>query len=159
MINDFVAGGIESEVVRAWKDHHPDFILIEGQGGILHPAYPGGFEIIAAARPEAIVLQHAPKRLFYDGFEKYPIPDVKKFMDIIEILSGHPIVGITLNTEHMAEFEIPYYIQDYEEKYKVPVDAPLYSGVSKIAKSIIEMRESQVEVQQKKETVIAKGGL
>lgn len=158
MINDFVAGGIESEVVRAWKEHHPDFILIEGQGGILHPAYPGGFEIIAAARPEAIVLQHAPKRLFYDGFEKYPIPDVKKFMDIIEILSGHPIVGITLNTERMAEFEVPYYIQDYEERYKVPVDAPLYSGVSKIARAIVELKESQVEVQEKKEPVIAKGG-
>ncbi|MGC8663026.1 MAG: DUF1611 domain-containing protein [Thermoplasmata archaeon] len=158
MINDFVAGGIESEVVRAWKDHHPDFILIEGQGGILHPAYPGGFEIIAAARPEAIVLQHAPKRLYYDGFEKYPIPDVKKFMDIIELLSGHSIVGITLNTEKMSDFEIPYYIQDYEEKYRVPVDAPLYSGVSKIGRAILDLKESQVEIQEKKETVIAKGG-
>ena len=159
MINDFVAGGIESEVVRAWKDHHPDFILIEGQGGIMHPAYPGGFEIIAAARPEAIVLQHAPKRLYYDGFEKYPIPDLRKFMEIIELLSGHPIVGISINTEKMQEFEVPYYIQEYEEKYRVPVDSPLYTGVKKLAKAIIEMKESRFEIEfEKSADVLAKGG-
>ena len=79
-------------------------------------------------------------------------------MDIIELLSGHSIVGITLNTEKMSDFEIPYYIQDYEEKYRVPVDAPLYSGVSKIGRAILDLKESQVEIQEKKETVIAKGG-
>ena len=42
--------------------------MIEGQGSLLHPAYPGGFEILAAARPDAIVLQHAPARVEYDGF-------------------------------------------------------------------------------------------
>jgi len=145
MINDFVAGGIESEVVRAWKDHHPDFILIEGQGGILHPAYPGGFEIIAAARPEAIILQHAPKRVFYDGFEKYPIPDVSKFMKIIELLSDHPVTGITLNTERMNEYEVPSYINEYEEKYGVPVDAPIYTGVNKIAMRLIDMLSKRKE--------------
>ncbi|MGC8585378.1 MAG: DUF1611 domain-containing protein [Thermoplasmata archaeon] len=144
MINDFVAGGIESEVVRAWKEKKPDFILIEGQGGLLHPAYPGGFEIIAASRPEAIIFQHAPKRIYYDGFEKYKIPDIEKFIKLIEILSGNRPIGITLNTEKMQEFEIPYYINEYEEKYSMPVEAPLYTGVEKIAKEIIKLHENRV---------------
>ncbi|MEM4162143.1 MAG: NAD-dependent epimerase/dehydratase family protein, partial [Thermoplasmata archaeon] len=152
MINDFVAGGIESEVVRAWKEQHPDFILIEGQGGILHPAYPGGFEIIAAGRPEAIILQHAPKRIYYDGFEKYPIPDVKRFMEIIELLSGHPIAGISLNTERMNEYEVHFYINEYERKYGVPVDAPLYTGVNKLARTLIDMLSKE------KVNVYARGG-
>ncbi|MGC9166183.1 MAG: DUF1611 domain-containing protein [Thermoplasmata archaeon] len=145
MINDFVAGGIESEVVRAWKEKRPDFILIEGQGGLLHPAYPGGFEIIAAARPEAIVFQHSPKRIYYDGFEKYRIPDLDKFIQLIEILSGRKPIGITLNTEKIEEFEIPYYISEYEEKYSMPVDAPLYTGVEKIAKELIKLHENRLD--------------
>ena len=43
--------------------------LLEGQGSLMNPAYPGGFELLAAGRPDAVVLQHAPAREEYDGFE------------------------------------------------------------------------------------------
>lgn len=144
MINDFVAGGIEGEVVRAWRETKPNFIIVGGQGSILHPAYPGGFEIIAAARPEAIILQHAPKRIFYDGFEKYKIPPVKKFMQIIKLLSGRNIAGISLNTEGMQKGEVSTYVKEYEDKYGVPVDAPLYTGVRKLAEKLVKTRESNI---------------
>ena len=32
------------------KNEKPDIIVIEGQGSLLNPAYPGGFEILAAGR-------------------------------------------------------------------------------------------------------------
>lgn len=140
MINDFVAGGIETEIVKAWNDHHPEFIIIEGQGAILHPAYPGGFEIIAAGRPEIIILQHSPKRANYDGFEKYPIHDVDKYIKVIELLSGKRIAAITLNTENMTKEEVDYYKNFYLEKYGIPAVAPLYEGVSELVK-IIEKTE------------------
>ncbi len=141
MINDFVAGGIEGEVVRAWREKKPDFIIIGGQGSILHPAYPGSFEIIAAARPDAIILQHAPKRKFFDGFEKYRIPSLSRYIKVIKLLSGHGIAGIALNTEKMSEEEIMQYIKKYEAKYKVPVDAPIKSGVKKLAEAIAKLAE------------------
>ncbi len=50
------------------KEKKPDVIVIEGQGSLLNPAYPGGYEILAAARPDLIILQHAPARKEYDGF-------------------------------------------------------------------------------------------
>ena len=42
------------------RRRRPDVIVIEGQGSLMNPAYPGGFEILAAGRPDAVVLQHAP---------------------------------------------------------------------------------------------------
>lgn len=134
MINDFVAGGIETEVVKAWNDNHPEFIIIEGQGAILHPAYPGGFEIIAAGRPDVIILQHSPKRKYYDGFENYPIHDLDKYIKVIELLSGKKIAAITLNTENMAKDELEYYKKYYFEKYGIPAIAPLYEGTSELVK-------------------------
>jgi uncharacterized NAD-dependent epimerase/dehydratase family protein len=44
LINDFVSGEIEHAVWQAWSDNRPDIIIIEGQGSLMNPAYPGGFE-------------------------------------------------------------------------------------------------------------------
>lgn len=134
MINDFVAGGIETEIVKAWNDNHPEFIIIGGQGAILHPAYPGGFEIIAAGRPDTIILQHSPKRKYYDGFESYPIQDIDKYIKVIESLSGKKIAAITLNTENMAKDELEFYKKYYFEKYGIPAIAPLYEGINELVK-------------------------
>ena len=72
-INDFVSGEIEHAVHEAWKNEKPDLIVIEGQGSLMNPAYPGGFEILAAGRPDYVIVQHAPNRLEYDGFPGYPL--------------------------------------------------------------------------------------
>ena len=61
LVNDFVAGEIEHAVWSAWSERRPDVIIVEGQGSLLHPAYPGGFEILAAARPDGVIMQHAPR--------------------------------------------------------------------------------------------------
>ena len=48
LVNDFVAGEIEHAVWTAWQEEKPEVIVIEGQGSLMNPAYPGGFEILAA---------------------------------------------------------------------------------------------------------------
>ena len=52
IVNDFVAGEIEHAVWAAWQQASPDILLLEGQGSLMNPAYPGGFELLAAGRPE-----------------------------------------------------------------------------------------------------------
>jgi uncharacterized NAD-dependent epimerase/dehydratase family protein len=101
LINDFVSGEIEHAVWRAWSEQHPDSIVIEGQGSLMNPAYPGGYEILAAARPDAVVLQHAPARKEYDGFPGYPIHPLDKQIAAIEMISGKPVVAVAVNHEDM----------------------------------------------------------
>ncbi len=91
LINDFVSGEIENIVWSAWRDKNPEFIVIEGQGSLMNPGYPGGFEILAAGRPDGIVLQHAPGRKEYDGFPGYPIHPLDQQIHAIEFLSGRPV--------------------------------------------------------------------
>ncbi len=99
IINDFVSGEIEHAVWSAWKDKHPDVIVIEGQGSLLNPAYPGGFEILAAGRPDVILLQHAPARKEYDGFPGYPIHPLDVQIQAVELISGKAVVAVTINHE------------------------------------------------------------
>lgn len=105
-INDFVSGEIEHAVYEAWKNEAPDLIVIEGQGSLMNPAYPGGFEILAAGRPDFVVLQHAPKRIEYDGFPGYILHSLKEQINAIETISGKKVIAITVNHEDMVKEEI-----------------------------------------------------
>ena len=105
-INDFVSGEIEHAVVSAYKNENPDVIVIEGQGSLMNPAYPGGFEILAAGRPDYVVLQHAPKRLEYDGFPGYKMHSLQEQINAIQVISGKEVIAITLNHENMEKDEI-----------------------------------------------------
>ena len=67
----------------------------------MNPAYPGGFEILAAARPHCVVLQHAPARELYDGFPDYPLHSLATQIQAIELLSGRPVVAVTINHENL----------------------------------------------------------
>lgn len=125
MINDFIPGGLEGMTVEAWREENPEVIFIEGQGSVLHPAYPGSFEIIGACRPDGIILQHAPKRKFFDGFPDIPIPDLQKYMDILELLSGRKVIAISLNREGMTDEEVKSEITSLESRFNIPVFDPL----------------------------------
>ena len=99
IVNDFVAGEIEHAVWSAWSERRPEVIIIEGQGSLMNPAYPGGFEILAAGRPDVVVLQHAPARAEYDGFPGHVMHPLETQIEATELISGKPVVAVTLNHE------------------------------------------------------------
>ncbi len=99
LVNDFVTGEIEHAVWTCWHEVRPRVIVLEGQGSLLNPAYPGGFELIAAGRPELIVLQHAPARKHYDGFPDYPMHPLDVQIRAVELIAGKPVIAVTVNHE------------------------------------------------------------
>lgn len=129
LINDFVSGEIEHAVYNAWKKEKPDVIILEGQGSLLNPAYPGGFELMAAGRPDYIILQHAPKRVEYDGFPGYPIHPLQHQIDAVEIISGKKVIAITINHEDMTDFEIKKACKKIENETGIPAFDVLKDGV------------------------------
>jgi uncharacterized NAD-dependent epimerase/dehydratase family protein len=132
LINDFVSGEIEHAVWSAWKDRHPDVIVIEGQGSLMNPAYPGGFEILAAGRPDAVILQHAPGRKEYDGFPGYPIQPLKVQIQAIELISGKPVVAVTINHEDIPHTKIPEICESIHRQIGLPVIDVLMNGAKGI---------------------------
>ncbi len=106
LINDFVSGEIEHAVWSCWKEQNPEVIVLEGQGSLMNPAYPGGFELLAAGRPDLVVLQHAPARKEYDGFPGYPLHPLPQQIEAIQLISGKPVVAVTVNHENLTPEEI-----------------------------------------------------
>jgi uncharacterized NAD-dependent epimerase/dehydratase family protein len=132
LINDFVSGEIEHAVWTAWKEIQPDVIVIEGQGSLMNPAYPGGFEILAAGRPDVVVLQHAPARIEYDGFPGYPINPLQEQIQVIELLSGKPVVAVTINHEGLPLKEVPGVCADITRSTGLPACDILLQGPDQV---------------------------
>jgi uncharacterized NAD-dependent epimerase/dehydratase family protein len=134
LVNDFVAGEIEHAVWTAWKEEKPDIIVIEGQGSLMNPAYPGGFEILAAGRPDIIILQHAPARLEYDGFPGYPIQPLTQQIQVIELLSAKPVVAVTINHEGLSFDQIPPICDTIQKEVGLPAFDVLRDGAGAFVK-------------------------
>jgi uncharacterized NAD-dependent epimerase/dehydratase family protein len=132
LVNDFIAGEIEHAVWSAWEERKPEAIVIEGQGSLMNPAYPGGFEILAAARPEVIVLQHAPARKEYDGFPGYAIHPLAVQIQALEMISGKPVVAVAVNHEELAWEEVPRVCEKIERETGIPAMDVLLDGPSRL---------------------------
>jgi uncharacterized NAD-dependent epimerase/dehydratase family protein len=136
LINDFVAGEVEHAVWTAWKETRPHVIVIEGQGSLMNPAYPGGFEILAAGRPDVVVLQHAPGRKEYDGFPGYPIHPLEIQIQAVELLSGKPVVAIAINHEDLDKNKITEVCQEITKNISLPACDPLLDGAGPLVAAL-----------------------
>ncbi len=132
LINDFVAGEIEHAVWSAWAEAKPEAIIIEGQGSLMNPAYPGGFEILAAGRPEAVILQHAPARRDYDGFPGYPVHPLEKQIQAVELISGRPVVAVTINHEGLTPAQARRATAEIAAATKLPAVDVLLDGAERL---------------------------
>jgi uncharacterized NAD-dependent epimerase/dehydratase family protein len=142
LINDFVAGEIEHVVCRAWQERQPDVIVVEGQGSLMNPAYPGGFEILAAARPDLVVLQHAPARKDYDGFPGYPIQPLARQIEAVELLSGRPVAAITINHEDIIDMLIPLVCDAIQKAVGLPTFDVLRDGADELVQ-VLALNENR----------------
>lgn len=143
LINDFVTGEIEHAIYQAWIHEHPQVILLEGQGSIAHPAYPGGFELIAAGRVDGVILQHAPARQFYDGFEIYPMGSLEREIQLLELLAQKPVIALTINHEKMSRDEVREKSAEYERQFDRPAVDVLWDGCEKLVNLIRQMIEAR----------------
>jgi uncharacterized NAD-dependent epimerase/dehydratase family protein len=139
LINDFISGEIENAILQAWRTEKPDVIVLEGQGSLLNPAYPGGFELLAAGRPDFVILQHAPKRLEYDGFPGIPMHPLSRQIEAIEVISGKKVIAITLNHENMDEREIRNEAEKIQNELGIPAFDVLSDGPENLMKVLLPL--------------------
>ncbi len=132
LVNDFVSGEIENAICKAWEQAEPQVIVLEGQGSLLNPAYPGGFELLAAGRPDLVVLQHAPARKEYDGFPGFRIQPLAHQISAIELISGRPVVAVTVNHEALSADRVPLICEAIASVTGLPAVDALLEGVDRL---------------------------
>lgn len=126
LVNDFVCGELEHTILSAVNESNPDLIIVEGQSSLRHPAGPCGSEFIVSAGCRAVILQHAPGREYFEGFQNTgcKIPPVSEEIQLIRLL-GAQVLAVTLNEERVSRNELLRERTRLEEELNLPVVLPL----------------------------------
>jgi len=139
LVNDFVGGELEHVIVEADRNEKPEFIIIEGQACLTHPGGSGGFEILGSARPQGVILQHAPVRKTYLGYDDFPIVPPEAHIRTIEDLFGSRVIALAINSEGYDREAIPGLVGEFEEKYRLPCCDPLAQGIDKLVQAVLAL--------------------
>jgi len=117
----FCCGELEGAIVAASDAEKPDIILIEGQGALSHPAFCTSAFILRGSQPDAVILQHAPKRAHRCDFPNMPMPTALSEIALIEAFADTKVIGVTLNHEGISDAEISETITAQSQKLGLPV--------------------------------------
>jgi len=141
MINDFISGGLEGAVLDSWRDDQPEFMLIEGQGSLVHPFFPGGYEILAACQVHGFLLVDAPGRPNLDGFPGYPMPDPRRVVQIATVLTEKNLLGIGINNEGLNPQQVKKQKTRLNTMFNVPTVEHIKEGVQELADALEKLRD------------------
>ncbi|WP_049928792.1 DUF1611 domain-containing protein [Halopiger goleimassiliensis] len=124
VVSDFTAGAVEEMITEVGDDH--DYLLVEGQGSIVHPAYSAvTCGILHGSMPDGLLLCHDAGREAIHGYESFPLPSIPTYVDLYEELSapvsGADVVAGALNT---ADLEDDAAAREAVDAYAAELDAP-----------------------------------
>lgn len=131
--NDFVSGELEHAILSCYRECRPDLIVLEGQSALRNPSGPCGAELLLSGAAAGVVLQHAPGRRHYDGFEgpHFRIPPVEDEIRLIEHY-GVPVLGLSLNGRNSSPEELIEAQRRLSRTLDIPVVRPLEEGVTEL---------------------------
>jgi uncharacterized NAD-dependent epimerase/dehydratase family protein len=133
----FCSGEVEATVVEAFLAERPDVIVIEGQGALSHPAYLSSTFILRGARPDAVILQHAPSRRMLGDFPDVPTPTPASEIALLRAFAGTPVIGLTINHEGMTDAEVSAAIILYELELGIPATDALTRPAGRLVDMVL----------------------
>ncbi|HEX2173289.1 MAG TPA: DUF1611 domain-containing protein [Dehalococcoidia bacterium] len=146
VIGDFMAGAMEELVVAACEQY--DWVFVEGQGSIYHPAYSGvTLALVHGALPDLLVLCHQPSRTQIRGYEIDILP-LDQIVRDYEIATGWvkpaKVVGVALNTYDLSDQQARDAIAEAGRVTGLPVTDPVRFGAEPLLEALLAGAESRV---------------
>ena len=139
VVSDFAAGATERLVVEAGAEH--DYVFVEGQASLVHPAYSGvTASIVHGARPDHLVLCHEAGRDAIHGYDQ-ALPSVRSFPERYETFAAPvcdaSVTGGMLNTRSVdADSDARDEIAAFSEEIGAPADDPVRFGPDSVLEAI-----------------------
>jgi len=138
-ISDFLAGGTEGMVLPLAE--HYDWVFVEGQGSLIHPAYsPVTLGLIHGSAPDALILCHQAGREYIHDYD-VRIPPLSRMRQLYEDAAGWlkpaPVVGLALNTFGLTTQEAQAAIETAQSELGLPVTDPVRFGATQLIDALV----------------------
>ena len=124
VVSDFTAGAVEEMITEKGNEH--DYLFVEGQGSIVHPAYSAvTLGILHGSMADTLVLCHEVGRDAIHGYESFALPSIPTYVDLYETVaapvSDSDVVAGALNTSALEDDAAA---RDAVDAYADRLDAP-----------------------------------
>ncbi len=141
VIADFIGGATERLVLENAAGN--DYVVLEGQGSIIHPGYAGvTVGMIAGGLPRGMILCHQPTRTVVRNYS-IPIPPlpvlIALYEDAIKGIRRIPVLGIALNTFDLEEDRARNAILRARQETGLPAADPVRFGADRLVDAILGM--------------------
>jgi len=138
--NDFVSGELEHAILSCARELEPEVIFLEGQSSLRNPSGPCGSEFIVSGGARSVILQHAPGRTYFEGWEREElrIPPVAEEIELIGLL-GASVVALALHHEGLGPDALQAERARLERDLSIPVVLPLEEGVERLVPVVREI--------------------
>ncbi|MFB6119107.1 DUF1611 domain-containing protein [Halosegnis sp.] len=138
-VSDFTAGAVE-RMCRERADH--DYLFVEGQGSIVHPAYSAVTTgILHGAMPDSLVLCHEAGREAVHGYEEFEIPNpgyvAELYESLAEPVAPTSVAAGALNTANLATAEAEAALDRYRSQLGAPVADPIRDGPEQLLEAVL----------------------
>ncbi|MCL9812626.1 DUF1611 domain-containing protein [Natranaeroarchaeum aerophilus] len=140
VVSDFTAGAVEAMIRKKGDDY--EYLFVEGQGSIVHPAYSAvTCGILHGAMPDALVLCHEADRDRIHGYEPFPLPSIEEYVDLYEGLaapvSDASVVAGALNTSDLGDAAARDALVDFESAIDAPATDVLRYDIDDVLEAIV----------------------
>jgi len=137
VVSDFLAGAAE-------------WLVVEGQGSLSHPAYSGvTLGLIHGSAPHAFVLCHKAGAAEIEGYPGYPLPGLPELIDLHEriALPLRParVACIALNTAELDDDTARAAISEAAQETGLAADDPVRFGAGPLLDAVLETLDTQAE--------------
>ncbi|MDA1192246.1 MAG: DUF1611 domain-containing protein [Candidatus Poribacteria bacterium] len=141
VVSDFISGATE-EILLERASHGAEWLFVEGQGSLIHPAYSGvTLGLLHGSLPDAMILCHQPSRTTV-ARQELPIPSLSALIDVYETAAGwlheSRVVGIALNTFDLSESGAAAAVKQAEDETGLPATDPVRYGVAPLLQALEE---------------------
>ena len=135
---DFMAGFVEELVV---ENGEADYVVVEGQGSIFHPAYSGvTAALLHGALPDCMVLCHHATRQPMRA-QTTPIPPLPLWVEVYEKIVAplHPgkVVALSVNTLGLDDDDAGRAIQEASDETGLPATDVYRHGSDVIVEAVL----------------------
>lgn len=142
VVGDFVNGAAE-ELVAEHEKH--DFLLIEGQGSISHPAFSAVTAgLLHGCAPDGLIFCYEAGRTLVKGLSDIPIAPLKQQIAALESMANlrHPckVIGIAINTRTLSPEQAEAEVARAEQEYNLPACDVYRDGPEKLLQATIALR-------------------
>lgn len=148
VVADFLNGAVEY-LVREHQDQ--DYLLIEGQGSIAHPAFSAVTAgLLHGCAPHGLVFCYEAGRTKVKGFVDQPIVSheiqMQTLLQMAQLRQPARFLGLSINTRNLSEEEAQDEIARAEDQFQLPACDVYRQGAEKLVQAAMALKQESISV-------------